>query len=132
MAEFALHVKKYVSNVLLQRKQFHIEVDHPNAASVAKTAIREQLGKMYKVNDLNRIVVGSFSTDFGGGHSHGLGRIYDTKLAAEKFERNYRLARCGIAEVTKKAVARRAKKDNKTRRSKVRGTAKSKIGAVKK
>lgn len=109
-----------------------VQVVHPSAGTIPKQNIREMLAKIYKVNDIGRIIVCNFTTAFGGGVSHGLGCIYDTQAAAKKFERNYQLARLGIEEVKTAAVSRRAKKDIRTRRRKVRGTAKAKVAGGKK
>eukprot|EP01056_Protomagalhaensia_sp_Gyna25_P000388 Protomagalhaensia_sp_Gyna_25__387@NODE_1183_length_2088_cov_419_683260_g940_i0_p2_GENE_NODE_1183_length_2088_cov_419_683260_g940_i0NODE_1183_length_2088_cov_419_683260_g940_i0_p2_ORF_typecomplete_len123_score22_95Ribosomal_S24e/PF01282_19/1_5e26_NODE_1183_length_2088_cov_419_683260_g940_i03371 len=116
-----------MTNPLLQRKQFCLEIAHPNSGSIPKRAIREQLAKAYKVSDLNRIVVYGFSHNFGGGRSRGFGCIYDSAAAAKKYERTYRLVRLGIVEPETKVVSRRAKKDIRTRSKKVRGVAKAKI-----
>eukprot|EP01055_Gregarina_sp_Pseudo9_P003470 Gregarina_sp_Pseudo_9__3469@NODE_3636_length_595_cov_180_055755_g3325_i0_p2_GENE_NODE_3636_length_595_cov_180_055755_g3325_i0NODE_3636_length_595_cov_180_055755_g3325_i0_p2_ORF_typecomplete_len134_score21_02Ribosomal_S24e/PF01282_19/4_6e03Ribosomal_S24e/PF01282_19/1_2e27_NODE_3636_length_595_cov_180_055755_g3325_i0112513 len=131
-SDYTLRVKKFQTNPLLQRKQFHVEVVHPSSGTIPKLSIREQLAKAYKISDLNRIVVHGFTTAFGGGRSNGFGCIYDSSASAKKFERNYRLARLGIADVKTAAVNRRAKKDIRTRRRKVRGTAKAKVSGGKK
>eukprot|EP01053_Blabericola_migrator_P005594 Blabericola_migrator_1__5593@NODE_2848_length_2290_cov_197_718848_g1785_i0_p3_GENE_NODE_2848_length_2290_cov_197_718848_g1785_i0NODE_2848_length_2290_cov_197_718848_g1785_i0_p3_ORF_typecomplete_len134_score21_42Ribosomal_S24e/PF01282_19/6_9e28_NODE_2848_length_2290_cov_197_718848_g1785_i0277678 len=133
MSDYTIGVRKFMSNPLLQRKQFHIEVSHPGQGNVTKQAIREQLAKAYKISDLNRIVVYGFTHVYGGGRSRGFGCIYDSLAAANKFERKYRLVRLGIAKADAKTVNRRAKKDIRTRTSKVRGIAKAKVaGSTKK
>ncbi|EZG44264.1 40S ribosomal protein S24 [Gregarina niphandrodes] len=132
MTECSLRISKFKSNALLQRKQFLIEVSHPNSGTVPKESIREQLAKIYKVNDMKKIVVGDFATKFGGGVTHGFGRIYDTSAAALKFERNYRLVRMGIVEAQKAPVTRGLKKRIRNDRKKVRGTAKSSVSGAKK
>lgn len=45
--------------------------------SVPKIAIREKLQRMFKVKELNTIIVHGFHAQFGGGKSVGFGVIYD-------------------------------------------------------
>lgn len=51
MADSAVTIrtKKFVTNRLLQRKQFVCEVIHPGLAGVSKNDLKEKLSKMYKV-----------------------------------------------------------------------------------
>jgi len=51
MADSAVTIrtKKFVTNRLLQRKQFVCEVIHPGLAGVSKNDLKEKLAKMYKV-----------------------------------------------------------------------------------
>ena len=44
-----VRTKKFVTNRLLQRKQFVCEVIHPGLAGVSKNDLKEKLAKMYKV-----------------------------------------------------------------------------------
>ena len=56
MADSAVTVrtKKFITNRLLQRKQFVVEVIHPGLAGVSKKDLQEKLAKMYKVRYLTR------------------------------------------------------------------------------
>jgi ribosomal protein S24E len=49
--------------------------------------------KMFKVNEVNRVILFGFRTAFGGGKSTGFALIYDTIEDAKKYEPKYRLAR---------------------------------------
>jgi small subunit ribosomal protein S24e len=80
----------------LARKQFVIDVIHPNRANVSKDEIREKLAGAYKSQKDNVVVFG-LRTKFGGGKSTGFGLIYDDVDSLKKFEPKYRQARVCIA-----------------------------------
>ena len=82
-----------MTNRLLGRKQFVVDVLHPGKANVSKAELREKLSKMYDVKDLNCVFVFGMRTQFGGGKSSGFGLIYDNVEVAKKFEPTYRLVR---------------------------------------
>ncbi|KAL3932878.1 MAG: hypothetical protein SGPRY_000527 [Prymnesium sp.] len=92
-AAVTVRTKKFITNRLLQRKQFVVEVIHPGLAGVSKKDLQEKLAKMYKVQDPSCILLYGFKVAFGGGRSTGFGMIYDTLVAAKKFEPKYRLTR---------------------------------------
>lgn len=127
--QHTLEIHKFKSNPLLQRKQFLVTVNHHGKPVFSRAQIREEISKIYNVNDVNRIVISGFVTKFGRGESLGFGRIYDSAAAAKKFENKHILTRLGIIEKTT-AVNRRQKKDIKNKRKKVRGVAKAKIGGT--
>ncbi|KAL5729597.1 ribosomal protein S24A [Ranunculus cassubicifolius] len=64
-----IRTRKFMTNMLLSRKQF-----------------------LYEVKDPNSIFV-KFRTHFGGGKSTGFGLIYDSVENAKKYEPKYRLFR---------------------------------------
>merc|ERR1712066_24349 len=72
-----IRTRKFMTNRLLQRKQFVIDVLHPGRPNVSKTELKEKLGKMYNVTDLDSIILFGFRTHFGGGKTTGFGLIYD-------------------------------------------------------
>ena len=51
---------------------------------------------MFKVNEVNRVILFGFRTAFGGGKSTGFALIYDTIEDAKKYEPKYRLARVSV------------------------------------
>jgi len=127
MSESAVTVrtKKFITNRLLQRKQFVVEVIHPGLAGVSKADLKEKLAKMYKVTDASCVLLYGFKVAFGGGRSTGFGMIYDTLVAAKKFEPKYRLTRFGMGKA--KGVARKQRKEKKNRAKKVRGAKKTAV-----
>jgi small subunit ribosomal protein S24e len=70
-----------------------IDVYHPNRANVPKSELKEQIAKMFKVNDTKTIFVFGFRTVFGGAKTTGFALIYDNVEQALKFEPKYRLIR---------------------------------------
>ena len=116
--------KKFITNRLLQRKQFLVEVVHPGLAGVSKNDLKEKLAKMYKVQDPSCILLYGFKVAFGGGRSTGFGMIYDSLVAAKKYEPKYRLTRFGMGKA--KGVARKQRKERKNRAKKLRGLKKAK------
>ncbi|KMZ68012.1 40S ribosomal protein S24 [Zostera marina] len=125
-----IRTRKFMTNRLLSRKQFIIDVLHPGRANVSKADLKEKLGTIYDVRDLQRIFVFQFRTHFGGGKSSGFGLIYDNIESAKKFEPKYRLIRNGLA--TKVEKSRKQMKERKNRSKKVRGVKKTKAGEAKK
>ncbi|KAM3332401.1 hypothetical protein ACQJBY_027917 [Aegilops geniculata] len=129
-AAVTLRTRKFMTNRLLSRKQFVLEVIHPGKANVPKAELKDKLAKMYDVKDANCIFVFKFRTHFGGGKSTGFGLIYDNLETAKKFEPKYRLIRNGLA--TKVEKSRKQIKERKNRSKKIRGVKKTKADAGKK
>ncbi|KAF9677591.1 hypothetical protein SADUNF_Sadunf08G0123600 [Salix dunnii] len=88
-----IRTRKFMTNRLLSRKQFIIDVLHPGRANVSKAELKEKLASLYEVKDQNSIFVFKFRTHFGGGKSTGFGLIYDSVESAKKYEPKYRLIR---------------------------------------
>mmetsp|Transcript_32520 Transcript_32520/g.52685 ORF Transcript_32520/g.52685 Transcript_32520/m.52685 type:complete len:133 (-) Transcript_32520:273-671(-) len=125
-----IRTRKFLTNRLLQRKQFIVDVLHPGRANVPKQELREKLAKQYKIQDVAAVQVYGMRTAFGGGKTTGFGLIYDSLASAKKFEPKYRLVRIGLADGKKSG--RKQRKEKKNRSKKVRGTKKAKAGEKKK
>ncbi|KAG1335360.1 40S ribosomal protein S24-1 [Cocos nucifera] len=121
-----IRTRKFMTNRLLSRKQFVIDVLHPGRANVSKAELKEKLARLYEVKDPSAIFVFKFRTHFGGGKSTGFGLIYDNVEAAKKYEPKYRLIRNGLA--TKVEKSRKQMKERKNRAKKIRGVKKTKAG----
>ncbi|KAL2650225.1 hypothetical protein R1flu_018353 [Riccia fluitans] len=119
-----VRTRKFMTNRLLARKQFVIDILHPGRPNVSKAELKEKLAKVYEVRDPQTIFVFGFRTQFGGGKSTGFGLIYDNLDAAKKYEPKYRLIRNGLA--TKVEKSRKQIKERKNRAKKLRGTKKTK------
>ncbi|GER55300.1 40S ribosomal protein S18 [Striga asiatica] len=117
-----IRTRKFMTNRLLSRKQFIIDVLHPGRANVSKAELKEKLARIYEVKDPNGIFVFKFRTHFGGGKSTGFGLIYDSVESAKKFEPKYRLIRNGLD--TKVEKSRKQMKERKNRAKKIRGVKK--------
>ena len=114
-----VRTRKFMTNRLLGRRQFIVEVLHPGRANVPKAEIREKLAKIYDAREADAVFVFGFRTQFGGGKSTGFGLIYDSVDVAKKFEPKYRLVRNGLQEAASKS--RKQIKERKNRALKVRG-----------
>ncbi|KAI3773078.1 hypothetical protein L6452_04276 [Arctium lappa] len=121
-----IRTRKFMTNRLLSRKQFVIDVLHPGRPNVSKAELKEKLARMYEVKDPNAIFVFKFRTHFGGGKSTGFGLIYDSVENAKKYEPKYRLVRNGLD--TKIEKSRKQMKERKNRSKKIRGVKKTKAG----
>merc|ERR1712039_846185 len=112
-AKTTIRTRKFMTNRLLARKQFVIDVLHPGAQSLTTEQVREKIAKMYKVDNPKTIFVFGFKTQFGGGKSTGFGLIYDSLDDARKFEPKFRLVRNKLIEKVK--TSRKQIKEKKNR-----------------
>lgn len=128
-AGYTIKIRKFFLNSLLERRQFVVDVAHPERANVSKAELKEKLAKLFKVQDERCIILFGFRTTFGGSRSSGFALIYNNLIACQKFEKRYRLVRCGVLPKPEGGLSRRAKKDIKNRQKKVRGTEKAKLAA---
>jgi len=119
-----IRTRKFITNRLLARRQFVVDVLHPSRANVPKSDLSEKLAALYKT-DKARVVTFGFKTHFGGGRSTGFALIYDDEESQKKFEPRYRLVRSGLA-TKKDRPTRKLRKERKNRAKKFRGTKKSK------
>ena len=125
-----VRTRKFMTNRLLARRQFVVDVLHPGRATVPKAELREKLAKMYDAKDDASVFVFGFRTQFGGGKSTGFGLVYDSVDAAKKFEPKYRLIRNGLDEAPANK-SRKQIKERKNRAKKLRGKKKGAATAKK-
>lgn len=95
-APITLRTRHFITNRLLARRQFVIDVLHPSRPNVAKAELQEKLAGLYKTHK-DRVVTFGFRTQFGGGRSTGFALIYDDEASQKKFEPRYRLVRVSSA-----------------------------------
>jgi small subunit ribosomal protein S24e len=118
-----IRTRKFITNRLLARRQFVVDVLHPGRANVSKAELKEKLSTMYDVKDASTIFVFGFRTQFGGGKSTGFGLVYDDLDSAKRFEPKHRLIRAGYG--TKVVRSRKQLKERKNRAKKERGVKKT-------
>ncbi|KAI0932215.1 ribosomal protein S24A [Taiwanofungus camphoratus] len=123
-APITIRTRKFITNRLLSRRQFVVDVLHPSRPNVSKAELSEQLATIYKT-DKGRIITFGFRTHFGGGRSTGFALIYDDEASQLKFEPKYRLIRAGLMQAPTK-TSRKLRKERKNRAKKFRGTKKVK------
>jgi len=123
-APITLRTRKFITNRLLARRQFVVDILHPSRANVSRADVAEKLATLYKA-DKARVVTFGLRTHFGGGRSTGFALIYDDEASQKKFEPRYRLIRSGLGTKVDKA-SRKLRKERKNRAKKLRGTKKVK------
>lgn len=90
---FRVSVRNFMTNRLMCRKQFNVEIEHPGRATVSKKDLQKRIARMYKVQEDNTVILYGFRTKFGGAHSKGHGFIYDNLAVCKRYEPKYRLVR---------------------------------------
>merc|ERR1711981_256265 len=124
-----VRTRQYMSNPLLNRKQMIVDISHGEAATPSRKSLQAALAKMYK-STADCVIIYGLQTKFGGGNTTGFAHIYDSLDFLKKNEIRFRQVRHGhCARIEKKA--RQQRKQLKNRKSKLRGTAKDKIGQKK-
>ncbi|KAJ8584321.1 hypothetical protein M405DRAFT_866322 [Rhizopogon salebrosus TDB-379] len=123
-APVTLRARKFITNRLLARRQFVLDVLHPSRPNVPRDELAEKLATMYKTEKA-RVVCFGFRTQFGGGRSTGFALIYDDEASQKKFEPKHRLVKSGLATKVDKP-SRKLRNERKNRAKKFRGTKKSK------
>eukprot|EP01080_Neovahlkampfia_damariscottae_P000875 gene875-9786_t len=114
-----VRTRNFMTNRLLRRKQFAVDILHPGTKSLSNKELTEKLAKMYKVENQQTIVLFGFKSHFGGGKSTGFCSIYDNVNQLKKTEPRFRLVRKGLAEKIEKS--RKQTKEKKNRASKFFG-----------
>jgi small subunit ribosomal protein S24e len=120
--KYRIITRKFRENFLMKRKQFIIDVKHPEKANISKKELQKKLAEIYKVSDPSRIFLFGFKTHFGGLKSTGIGLIYETLTAARQIEPRHRLLKNSLIEITK--VSSKQRKERKNRCKKIRGSEK--------
>jgi small subunit ribosomal protein S24e len=130
MGKCTIRTRRLMTNRLLNRKQFIVDILHPGRKSLSKNEVKDKLTKMFKKTTSETVFVMNFETKFGGGKSTGFGLVYDTIEDAKKFEPKYRLIRNGLA--TKVEKSRKQIKERKNRQKVKFGKDKAKASEKKK
>ena len=94
-------------NELLDRTEITFKAMHAKEGTPQREVVREKLASMMKATK-ERVIVDSMNSAFGKMETVGYAKVYKTKDAAMKFEREYVLIRNKLKEkvkVEKKAAA---------------------------
>merc|ERR1711998_591559 len=106
-----------------RRRQFVLDIIHPEQGSVSKDSLKDKLATLYKA-EKERIAIFGMKTKFGGGQSSGYALVYDSVDARKANDLKQLLRRDGLfKEEGKKTINQ--KKEMKGRCKKVRGKAKA-------
>jgi small subunit ribosomal protein S24e len=114
-----LRVRKFVTNTLLDRKQFVIDLKHPGAKAPTRDEIKDLVAKKLKASK-ELVVVFGLETHFGGGKTTGFAFIYNTQDALKQVEPKHRLIKAHLAEKGK--LTRRQRKNARKQKMKVWGS----------
>jgi small subunit ribosomal protein S24e len=124
----SISIRKVKNNILLGRKQFIVDVYHPEKPSIPKKELQKKLAEIFKISDESTISLFGFKTRFGGLRSTGFGFIYNNIILTRNTEPLYRLVRNNLVEIQK--ISSKQRKERKNRAKKTRGKEKSKIKFV--
>ena len=124
----SISIRKVKNNILLGRKQFIVDVFHPEKPSIPKKELQKKLAEIFKISDESTISLFGFKTRFGGLRSTGFGFIYNNITLTRNMEPLYRLVRNNLVEIQK--ISSKQRKERKNRAKKTRGKEKSKIKFV--
>ena len=124
----SISIRKVKNNILLGRKQFIVDVFHPEKPSIPKKELQKKLAEIFKISDESTISLFGFKTRFGGLKSTGFGFIYNNITLTRNTEPLFRLVRNNLVEIQK--ISSKQRKERKNRAKKTRGKEKSKIKFV--
>ena len=99
-APVTIRTRKFITNRLLARRQFVVDILHPSRANVSKAELSEKIAAIYKTQK-DRVVTFGLRTHFGGGRSTGFALIYDDEASQKRFEPRYRLVRVRLSEFSR-------------------------------
>jgi small subunit ribosomal protein S24e len=87
-------------NVLLDRTEVKFKAMHPKEGTPQREAVREKISAMLKAPK-ERVIVDSMDSEFGKTETVGYAKVYKTKEAAMKYEREEILVRNKLKEKVK-------------------------------
>ena len=87
-------------NILLDRTEVRFKAVHPKEGTPQREAVRDKLVGLLKASK-ERVIVDSMDSEFGKTETVGYAKVYKTKEAAMKFEREYVLVRNKLKEKVK-------------------------------
>lgn len=94
-------------NELMERTEVRFKAIHPKEGTPQREAVREKVAAVLKATK-ERVIVDSMDSEFGRTETLGYAKVYKTKEAAMKYEREPILVRNKLkekAKVEKKAAA---------------------------
>ena len=87
-------------NELLDRVEVKFKALHPKEGTPQRDAVREKLSSMLKAPK-ERVIVDAMDSEFGKMETVGYAKVYKTKDAAMKYEREHVLVRNKLKEKVK-------------------------------
>ena len=90
-------------NILHKRIEVQFTAEHNGEATPKRKDLRAGIADKLGVAK-DRVILDHTNTEFGMGVSHGYAKVYETAELAKSSEKNYILARQGLAEKKAKKV----------------------------
>ena len=90
-------------NVLHKRTEVQFTAEHGGEPTPKRSDLRASIADKMGVQK-ERVVIDHTNSEFGMGKSHGYAKVYETAELAKTSEKNYILARQGLAEKKAKKV----------------------------
>ncbi len=87
-------------NVLLDRTEVKFKAMHPKEGTPQREAVRDKISAMLKAPK-ERVIVDAMDSEFGKTETFGYAKVYKTKEAAMKYEREEILVRNKLKEKVK-------------------------------
>ena len=84
-------------NKLLERTEVKFKVTHANEGTPKREDIRDKIASLMKVQK-ERVIVDSMQSEFGRMETFGYAKVYESKNAAMKYEREHILVRNKLKE----------------------------------
>lgn len=84
-------------NKLLERTEVKFKATHVNEGTPQREEIRDKLASLMKVQK-ERVIVDSMQSEFGRMETYGYAKVYESKNAAMKYEREHILVRNKLKE----------------------------------
>lgn len=97
-----IEIESKKPNALMDRTEVSFMADHHGEGSPKRADVKAKLAEMLAVNK-DKVVIDHMESEFGMGVSKGYAKVYGSTESAKKFEKNYLLARNGMAESKKAA-----------------------------
>lgn len=94
-------------NQLLDRTEVTFKATHAKEGTPQREAVREKLASLLKAQK-ERVIVDAMDSEFGRMETVGYAKVYKTKEAAMKYEREHVLVRNKLKEAVKKEAKAKA------------------------
>jgi len=95
-----IEIVNKVENELLDRTEVTFKAVHPKEGTPQREAVREKISSLLKAPK-ERVIVDSMNSEFGKMETMGYAKVYKTKEAAMKYEREHVLVRNKLKEKVK-------------------------------
>lgn len=99
-------------NLLLGRTEVRFKISHPKEKSPERDLVREKLAAILNEKK-DGVIIDSMRAEFGKTETHGYAKVYKTKEAAMKLERDRTLCRNKLKERKAAAAKEKAPKAEK-------------------